>query len=78
LLGDDLYGPGHAAAARTVVGRRTSLLPGARAAVEVFGRPALHARTLGFTHPITGSRLEFDSTLPPDFERLLVALRALK
>lgn len=29
-------------------------------------RQALHARTLGFDHPVTGKRLEFDSALPPD------------
>ncbi|KAF6255708.1 pseudouridine synthase [Scenedesmus sp. NREL 46B-D3] len=67
LLGDDLYGPGHAAAARTVVGKRSSLLPTARAAVEGFARPALHAKTLGFTHPVTQQRLAFDSEWPQDF-----------
>ncbi|KAF8057740.1 RNA pseudouridine synthase 2 [Scenedesmus sp. PABB004] len=77
LLGDDLYGPGHAAAARVVAGKRASLAPGARAALESFARPALHARTLSFTHPRTGERLEFDSELPPDFAELLRALGAL-
>lgn len=74
LLGDDLYGPGHAAAARLVAGKRSSLLASARAALEQFGRPALHARTLGFTHPVSGRRLEFDSALPPDFAALLQQL----
>lgn len=32
------------------------------------GRPALHAKSLGFTHPITGDRLQFTSDLPQDFE----------
>ncbi len=31
-------------------------------------RLLLHAATLGFTHPVTGERLSFDSPLPPDFE----------
>jgi hypothetical protein len=70
LLGDDLYGPGHAAAARTVIGKRSSLLAAARAAVEGFARPALHAKTLGFTHPVTRQRLEFDSEWPQDFHQL--------
>ena len=40
-------------------------------------RPALHAQTLGFTHPITGERMHFDSALPPDFVTALDRLRAL-
>jgi 23S rRNA pseudouridine1911/1915/1917 synthase len=30
-------------------------------------RLMLHARTLGFDHPITGARIELTSPLPPDF-----------
>jgi 23S rRNA pseudouridine1911/1915/1917 synthase len=33
-------------------------------------RQALHAKTLGFTHPATGARLSFDSPLPPDMATL--------
>ena len=36
---------------------------------------ALHAATLGFTHPVSGARLEFSAPLPPAFERLLAYLR---
>jgi tRNA pseudouridine synthase 2 len=75
LLGDDLYGPGHAAASRVVIGKRSSLAGTARAAVEAFGRPALHAKTLGFTHPVTLERLEFDSDWPEDFLQLYSQLR---
>lgn len=50
----------------------------ARALLERFSdRPALHALTLGFTHPSTGERLQFSSQLPPDMEQLLEDLRAL-
>ena len=31
------------------------------------GRLMLHAATLGFEHPITGSRVSLTSELPPDF-----------
>ena len=31
-----------------------------------FPRQALHAATLGFDHPVTGERLEFNADLPPD------------
>ncbi len=32
---------------------------------------ALHAKTLGFTHPRTGKWMEFDSELPQDFQNVL-------
>ena len=35
----------------------------------------LHAKTLGFVHPITGERLRFDSELPDYFIRFLTTLR---
>lgn len=34
-------------------------------------RLALHAKTLGFTHPATGDRIFFDTPLAPDFQHLL-------
>ncbi|MCR4663891.1 MAG: RluA family pseudouridine synthase [Paludibacteraceae bacterium] len=34
-------------------------------------RQVLHAKTLGFTHPVTGERLLFDSELPEDITNLL-------
>lgn len=34
-------------------------------------RQALHAKTLGFDHPLTGERLSFDSPLPDDMRRLI-------
>lgn len=74
LLGDDMYGPNHAASSRQVVGKRSSLAAAAKAAVEAFGRPALHAKTLGFTHPVTKQRLEFDSEWPEDFRQLYSSL----
>jgi 23S rRNA pseudouridine1911/1915/1917 synthase len=39
------------------------------------GRQALHAATLSFDHPATGARLSFESPLPEDMQRALVALR---
>jgi len=38
---------------------------------ETCPRQALHAKTLGFTHPRTGEWMQFDSVLPEDFTRLL-------
>lgn len=34
----------------------------------VLPRQALHAKTLGFIHPATGQKMEFDSELPDDFK----------
>ena len=38
---------------------------------EVCPRQALHAKTLGFTHPTTGEWMQFDSELPVDITALL-------
>lgn len=38
-------------------------------------RQALHAKTLGFVHPVTGEMMNFDSELPDDFRLLLDAWR---
>ena len=38
---------------------------------KVLPRQALHAKTLGFTHPITGKLLQFDSEIPKDMEACL-------
>ena len=38
-------------------------------------RQFLHAKVLGFNHPITGKKLEFSSNLPKDLENILKMLR---
>ena len=38
-------------------------------------RQALHAKTLGFTHPVTEEKLIFDSELPEDMDELICLLR---
>ncbi|MGE0408044.1 MAG: RluA family pseudouridine synthase [Amphiplicatus sp.] len=74
LIGDPVYGrgpglsglkPGDGAAERAI------------AVLAGFRRQALHARRLGFTHPVTGEGLSFEAGPPPDFEGLLAALRRL-
>ena len=37
-------------------------------------RPFLHAEHLGFTHPVSGERLSFDSPLPADLQQVLAQL----
>ena len=62
LLGDPAYG-------RTP----TKLKP--LLAEHKFERQALHAKVLGFVHPVTGEPLRFESPLPADMAGLLVDLR---
>ncbi|MCB2096292.1 MAG: RluA family pseudouridine synthase [Parvularculaceae bacterium] len=74
LVGDPVYGRGPGLA---------GLKPGepaADTAIEIlrnFRRQALHARVLGFDHPISGERLRFEAAPPEDFARLKQALEAL-
>ncbi|HJZ40315.1 MAG TPA: RluA family pseudouridine synthase [Bacteroidales bacterium] len=42
---------------------------------EIIPRQALHAKSLGFKHPLTGKELYFDSALPPDMEQLIIRWR---
>ena len=39
-----------------------------------FKRQALHAKSLGFIHPVTGRHLSFDSPMPADMQELLSEL----
>jgi len=41
---------------------------------ELIERPALHAYSLGFTHPITGEHLNFIANPPADFQEVLKRL----
>jgi 23S rRNA pseudouridine1911/1915/1917 synthase len=68
LLGDDTYGAGHKASARR-------LRPAAQAALAALGRQALHAAELAFVHPVSSTRLQFESPLPPDMADVVSALR---
>ena len=40
-------------------------------AAQKLGRQALHAKTLAFTHPVTGKRLFFDSEIPQDMQEII-------
>lgn len=64
LLGDTTYG----GAGRVNNITDTQL----RKLVKDLGdRQALHAKMLGFVHPVSGEYLEFDSELPEDMERII-------
>ena len=47
---------------------------GPKQTLELNGQ-ALHAKTLGFVHPRTGERLEFEAPLPEDLEQTIAYLR---
>ena len=69
VLGDPTYGTG--------MKTRASKLSGeARAALARLGRQALHAWHLGFEHPVTGQRLDFNVPLPEDMAELVRELEA--
>ncbi len=78
LLGDDLYGGTYASGVDLVCGKRSGSNLEARQLVESFARPALHALTLGFTHPVTGDRLQFKSELADNFAALLTLMDGLE
>ena len=50
---------------------------GVKGVLTRFRRQALHARILGFLHPISGEELYFEATPPADFAELHEALKAL-
>ncbi len=70
LIGDPVYGRAD---------RRRQALKDSEvaAAISGFGRQALHATRLGFTHPTTGQFVAFDSKPPKDFEALAEVLATL-
>ncbi len=44
---------------------------------EIMPRQALHARTLGFTHPVTKERMNFESEIPQDLKAVIEKWRRL-
>jgi len=44
--------------------------------LKIINRQALHAKTIGFAHPVTGEILRFDSELPPDMHEVLGLLHS--
>ncbi len=75
IVGDDIYGGRHLAAAD--LGGVTGIPSlGLGPRDPIITRQALHAALLGFDHPDTGERMEFQAPVPPDLRRLVSALRA--
>ena len=68
LLGDDVYGAHFKSKA-------CGLPDEAKQAITKLKRQALHAVLLGFSHPVSGEALRFESPLPLKMARLVQALR---
>lgn len=67
LFGDPTYGGD-----KQVYGSKTgSLKAFVENALALMPRQALHAKSLGFRHPVTKQLMQFDSDLPPDFVAVL-------
>lgn len=64
LIGDPVYG-------------HKPRTPHLAEVARLLGRPALHAATLGFVHPVTEQPLRFEAPLPSDFVRAHAALLAV-
>jgi 23S rRNA pseudouridine1911/1915/1917 synthase len=69
--GDGLYGGGAPGSRRKTAG------PAACEAIRALGRQALHARTLGFSHPRSAAMLRFESPLPRDINDLIGCLERI-
>jgi 23S rRNA pseudouridine1911/1915/1917 synthase len=73
ILGDPVYGTPTESQSKW-----TTLPSTVRAAVKELPGQALHARILGFQHPITGKELYFEAEPPPAFQNLLQCLENYK
>ena len=67
LFNDDRYG-GNEALRGTTFAKYKQFVNNC---FNICPRQALHAKTLGFTHPRTGEMMNFDSDLPDDMQQLI-------
>ncbi len=72
VFGDETYGgrvPHSVNLSSAVKARLKNLL-------EIMPRQALHAKVLGFVHPITKEKMRFDSLLPSDMQNLIDTVKS--
>ena len=67
LFNDAMYGGDRILAGETFTKYRQFV----QNVIKVLPRQALHAKTLGFIHPETEQKVEFDSEIPEDFKLAL-------
>lgn len=73
ILGDPVYGVPSSGSAKWL-----SLPPVIQSVVSQLPGQALHARVLGFQHPITGEKLRFEAPLPVTFQKLFQLLQTFR
>jgi len=72
FLGHPLFNDATYGGDQIIYGNRTSSFKAfVENAFKLIPRQALHAKSLGFVHPITKKFMQFDSELPPDFKAVL-------
>ncbi len=71
VFGDPVYGGDN----ENLAGGEKRKRQHAKALLELMPRQALHAKTLGFTHPTTKKRIRFDSAIPDDMAAVLKNIR---
>ena len=72
LFGDERYG-----GTEILRGQRSSSYKAfIHNCLAICDRQALHARTLGFVHPVTGEQMDFTSELPNDLATLIEKWRS--
>jgi 23S rRNA pseudouridine1911/1915/1917 synthase len=74
VFGDPTYNGRHLIAGPGTVKQKAEV----QRLLALIPRQALHAKTLGFTHPMTRSEIFFDSELPEDFMSILTYLHSPK
>jgi 23S rRNA pseudouridine1911/1915/1917 synthase len=72
VFGDPTYNGRHMVAGPGTPAQRQEV----QRLLKLIDRQALHAKTIGFVHPVTGELLSFDSSLPSDMHGVLQALGA--
>ncbi|OYT14895.1 MAG: RNA pseudouridine synthase [Bacteroidetes bacterium 4572_77] len=73
LIGDVLYGGNRIVYGNTIPEYRKA----AQQILKLANRQMLHAKTLGFIHPVKNEFMQFDSPLPSDFRNMIEILKSV-
>ncbi len=68
---------GHALIGDQTYSKRRKLKREGADVADSFPRQALHARTLGFVHPVSGEKMSFSAEIPQDMSKLIKKLASL-
>ena len=71
VFGDPTYGGRSLAAGPGTASQKAEV----KRLLALIDRQALHAKTIGFQHPVTGQQMLFDSPLPADMQAVLALLK---